>query len=63
MALEVLTDVLNPMSAIWCWSTPNRFEVILELMNAFHIGKKEVIAILVFHVAIVFLVWLFISCF
>lgn len=44
LVLQILSDILNPFSPFWRWTTPNRFDTIVELLAAFQIGQKEVIA-------------------
>lgn len=61
--LHVLSDLLNPWSAFWCWNTQSRFDMIAELLVGFHIGKEDIVATIeatvTFLVAVVIALWLF----
>lgn len=63
MAFQTLADIMNPCSAFWRSSKPNRFRFVLGLAPALGIGKRQVIAILgatvTIFVAIISSLWLF----
>ena len=59
MVLQALANILNPCSAFWRWSTPNRLDIVSELIAAFHIGPKKIAATIAFFVALVLSFWLF----
>jgi hypothetical protein len=63
MVWQAFSDLRNTMPAFWRWNTANRFGIILEVLAAFCIRQKELVATLgaaiAFFVAIIILFFLF----